>query len=121
MVSIIRGTDKSFSIRLRNASTKEPFDLTGLTGTNLTLLMPGENSDLVLSLTANSNGSALTIPEPKTGRIVASISDIDTALLKLGESQNLEVTVKGGAGPDFDIKKVQFPNKLRVVQAYSES
>ena len=113
-VDIIQGTDREFSLRIVKKSTEEPFDLTGLTGTDLALKMPGTDSDLEFTMTPNVNGSALSIASALGGKILVSLSDIDTALLKSGDGQNMELTIKEGAGPDFEISIVQFSAQLNV-------
>jgi len=113
-VNIIQGTDRVFTMRIVRKSNQEPYDLTGLTADDLSLKLPGDEADFSLSLTANANGSVLTMPSPLGGKISVSLSDVDTALLKSGDSQNMELTIKEGAGPDFDISIVQFEGLLNV-------
>lgn len=120
-INIIRGTDKTFSIRVTSKETGEPFDLTGLTGTNLLLTMPGEDADQSFSLTPNANGSKLTVPNPLSGKVVVTLSDVDTLLLKIGDGQNMELKIQEGAGPDYDISIVQFASSLKVVDSYFAS
>lgn len=120
-VEIIRGTDKNFALTITNKSTKKPFDFTGFAGANLALVVPGESADLTISLTPNANGTKLLVPEPKIGRIEVTISDIDTLLMKVGSGQAMELTIKSGAGPDYDIKKVQFASSLDVKKGLFET
>lgn len=113
-VDIIQGTDREFVLRIVKKSNEEPFDLTGLTASDLALKMPGESSDLELTLTPNVNGSKLEIVSALGGKIKVTLSDSDTPLLKKNDGQNMELTIKEGAGPDFLVSKVQFVGELNV-------
>ena len=113
-INIIQGTDKEFTLKVIKKSTGDPFDFTGLVTTAVTLTLEGENVNLVLSLTANANGSVLTFPSAIGGKVKASISDLDTANLKKGSALDMELNINEGAGPDFAISKVQFLNALEV-------
>jgi len=113
-VDVIQGTDREFVLRIVRQSTDEPFDLTGLTGSDLALKLPGEATDLELTLTVNANASKLEIVSALGGKIKVVLSDSDTPLLKKNDSQNMELTIKEGAGPDFLVSKVQFIGELNV-------
>lgn len=113
-VTLIKGTDVQFTIRIIKKSNSEPFDLTGLTGTDIELKLPTDNAPLALTLTANANGSKLELVSELGGKLNAVISDLDTVNLKAGDGQNMELTIKEGAGPDFEISKVQFVGELNV-------
>lgn len=113
-VDIIQGTDREFVLRIIKKSTEEPFDLTGLTGTDLALKLKGEETDLELTLTPNANGSKLEIVSALGGKIKVTLSDLDTPLLKKSDGQGIELTIKEGAGPDFLVSKVQFLNAVNV-------
>jgi len=114
-VNIIKGSDKEFTLKIVKKSTGDPYDLTGLSATDIVLKMHGENADLSISMTPNANGTALTVPSALGGKISVSMSDVDTALLKAGDGLNMELTIKAGAGPDFDISIVQFNGELNVL------
>ena len=119
-INIIQGTDREFTLRIERESTKEPVDLTGLATDQLELMLPGEDADLALTLTPNVNGSKLEVISALGGKIKATLSDIDTALLKAGTNLNMELTIKAGAGPDYDISKVQFNGSLTVLKSLFE-
>jgi hypothetical protein len=120
-VDIIQGTDREFTLRITKKASQDPFDFTGITGTNLSIKLPGEAGDLDYTLTANANGSKLEIVSALSGKIKLILSDIDTALLKKGDSQNMELTIKQGAGPDYVISKVQFSGQLNVKPSLFEA
>ena len=119
-VDIIQGTDREFTLRIIKKSTEEPFDLTGLTSAALALKMPGENSDLELTLDVNANASKLEIVSALGGKIKVTISDVDTLLLKKNDGQSMELTIKEGGGPDYLISKVQFLGSLNVKSSLFE-
>ncbi len=120
-VNIIKGTDRNFKLRVTTKEDGLPFDFTGLTGTDLELKIPTDAGDMTLSLTPNANGSKLEIVSGLGGLLRATLSDIDTALLKTADGQNMELTIKEGAGPDFDISIVQFAGALNVKKSYFEA
>lgn len=114
-VDIIQGTDREFVLRIVKKSTEEPFDLTGLTGTDLALKLPTDSDpQMELTLTPNANGSKLEVVSALGGKLKVVISDIDTVLLKKNDGQSMELTIKEGAGPDFLVSKVQFIGELNV-------
>ena len=113
-VDVIQGTDREFTLRIVSKSTEEPKDLTGLTGDALKLILPGEDANLELTLDVNANASQLTITSAIGGKVKVTLSDTDTALLKARDGQDMELTIKEGAGPDFDVSKVQFLGELNV-------
>jgi len=120
-IEIIRGTDRQFTVRVTVKSSEEPKDLTGLTGTRLALQLPTENDSMTLSLTPNANGSKLEITSALGGKILVTLSDLDTVNLKAGSGQNMELTIKEGAGPDFTISRVQFAGQLLVKKSLFEA
>lgn len=120
-VEIIKGTDREFVLRIIKKSTNEPFDVSGLTGDALSLVMAGEDTNLTLTLDANANGSKLEIVSALGGKIKVVLSDQDTPLLKKSESpQGMELTIKEGAGPDYLVSKVQFLNSVIVKSSLFE-
>ena len=114
-VDIIQGTDREFVLRIVKKSTEEPFDLTGLTGTDLALKLPTDaDPQMELTLTPNANGSKLEVVSALGGKLKVVLSDLDTPLLKKSDGQSMELTIKEGAGPDFLVSKVQFIGELNV-------
>lgn len=116
-VDIIKGTDREFVLRIVKKSNDEPFDLSGLAGDAIELKMFGEENDLSFTLDENANFSKLEVISALGGKIKVVISDLDSALLKRGDNQNMELTIKEGAGPDFQISKVQFIGQLNVKES----
>ncbi len=118
-VKVIQSTDKTFDLRVLK-STGDP---KALTDANLVLALKLPSEDLIsgqeyleVTLTPNANGSSLTISNAEGGRITVVLGDVDTALLKVGNSQNMELLIQEGAGPDFDEAKVQFLGLLDVAE-----
>jgi hypothetical protein len=120
-LDIIKGSDREFTLRIVRKSTEEPFDLTGLAGAALALKIPTDADSLELTLTPNANGSKLEIISALGGKIKVTLSDVDSGLLKAADGQNIELTIKEGAGPDFDISIVQFPSAINVKKSYFEA
>lgn len=119
-VDIIKGTDREFTLRIVKKSTEEPFDLTGLTGDALSLRLPTESGTPMDLTLVNLTSSALVITSALGGKILVIISDTDTALLKAADNQNMELTIKQGAGSDFYVSVVQFPGSLNVKKSLFE-
>jgi hypothetical protein len=113
-VDIIQGTDREFVLRIIKKSTEEPYDLTGLVGSAISLKLPGEAADIELTLIDNGNASLLEIISALGGKIKVTLSDADTALLKKNDGQSMELTIKEGGGPDYLVSKVQFIGALNV-------
>jgi hypothetical protein len=119
-IKIIRGSDREFDLLVRFNPSLEPKDLSALvggSGDGLQLTLPGEDTDLVLTLDPTANASkleVLTVASGLAGKIHVTLGDADTAALRVGDSQDMELRIKEGAGPDFDISKVQYLGKLNV-------
>jgi len=120
-ITIIQITDREFSLRIIKKISGDPKDLTGLTTTDLSLVLPGGDANLTITLTPNLNGSKLEITDALLGKIKVTLSDIDTALLKVGDAQGIELTILEGAGPDFEKSIVQFPNAINVKKSLFET
>ena len=119
-INIIQGTDRQFTLIARFQESSEPKDLSAFVagaGTILELKMPGENADISISLTANANGTKIEVVDASAGlagKILVTMSDIDTLLLKARDGLNMELYIREGAGPDFNISKVQYSGVLNV-------
>ena len=119
-INIIQGTDRQFTLIARYKDSLEPKDLSafvGGSGTVLQLKMPGENTDLSITLDANANGTKIEVIDVSSGlagKVLVNMSDIDTLLLKPKEGQNMELYIREGAGPDYNISKVQYVGVLNV-------
>lgn len=111
-INIIQGTDRQFDLRIKTSNG----DPKALTDVNLVLelTLPGEDADLVLTTTPNANGSNLAVASAEGGRITVTIDDTDTALLKKGDGQSMELKIQEGAGPNYTINKVQFVGQLNI-------
>jgi hypothetical protein len=105
-INIIKGTDRQFNIRVVNKSSGDPVDLTGLSGSNISLKLPNED-ETQLSLTV---GSGLTVVSATGGKIQVNVTDTQSALLKAKDGQSMELTIINGS----NTSKVQFLNMLNV-------
>ena len=119
LITIIRGTDRQFDLRIQKSNG----DVKALDDANLALFLklPGEDNDLELTLTPNANGTGLAVADAASGRITVTIDDTDSALLRSGDGQSMELTIQEGAGPNFTVSKVQYVGKLSVKEMLFES
>jgi len=103
-VTLIQGEDRILKIKINNAETGDPFDLTGITEITAEFKKT-DNSTLTKLFTTGG----VTIVEHLLGKIEIELGDAETALLKKG-TESFEVeTDKSG-----DIKIIQFENALIV-------
>jgi len=98
-VNIVKGEDTTITVRLDDAATADPYDLTGAT---VTLEMD------------NTDGSRFskvgTVTAPATsGKCTFTISDVETSLLAAG-TVGMEILIDVGA----DRRIVQFPSSIVV-------
>ena len=114
VINIIQGTDRDFTIQIEKRSDNTDFDLTGITGANLKLRLPKEEGTLDVIEGVALPASGLTVSSPISGKIEVHISDADSALLKDKLNQNMELVIQKGAGPDFEVSKVQMVGLLNV-------
>lgn len=122
-VDLIKGTDRDFTLRIVKSSSQEPFNFSGILSLNaVALKLPTDSgTPMELTLAANANGSLLTITSQVGGKILVTLSDVDTALLKAADGQNMELTIKediGGGAQNISI--VQFPGSLNVKKSLFE-
>jgi len=124
-IDINQGDDREFDliITLKKQCPTDPTrfkDLeafVGAAGNLLELRMPGTNGTLAFILTANANGSkveVLDVSSSKAGVVHVTLSDIDTILLKKGDTQNMVLIIREGAGPDFKISRARYIRRLNV-------
>ena len=125
-VEIIQGADKQFTLVVKVKQCNDEFTYKDLSafvagsGNILELLIPGTSAVQSFTLTANANGSkleVLTAGAGLAGQIRVTLSDLDTASFKVGKSQNMELIIREGAGPDYDISRIQFLKKLDILAA----
>jgi len=116
-ITYIKGTDKTFVIRAVFKESKEAKDLSsfvGSTGDGLSLNLPGENGTVTLTLDSSSEGVLQVVDAQAgmAGKVQVTISDSST--IKPGLKQNMELAIKEGAGPDFEVSCIQFKGCLEV-------
>jgi len=124
-INIIKTTDRMFTLVAIFLESGEPKDLSafvGASGSGLKLSLPGEDDTLTLDLTSNPNGKleVLTVASGLAGKVAVTVTDTGSALLKEGDGQDMELIIKEGAGPDFEVSKVQYPGKLNVIPCLFE-
>lgn len=105
-VNVIKGSDRTFNIRIINKSSGDPKSLSGISGSNLKLSIPKDDGS-VLELT---EGSGLTVLSALGGKIQVSLTDAQTALLKAKDCQSMELTIIEGSVTSI----VQFLKALNV-------
>lgn len=87
---VVRGENQVLTIWLESETTNEPMDLTGAA---ITAKFPKDDGT-VLEKTV---GSGVDIVSEKGGKFTVTLSDTDTASLKVGEYQDFEciITISG--------------------------
>lgn len=108
-VRIIQGGIKTFAVRLRSQSTRDPLDLTGVTEIEV-CFQNSDGSELMLSKT---DDEISVEGDPKIGKIQVELTAEQTALLLPVDNETLEVSVNLGDGP----LKCQIPNAYSVIQS----
>jgi len=86
---IVQGEDREIEFYLKDSGTDLPIDLTGVT--EISAITAGTASNIEFTLTA----AEVLIVEAIHGQIKIIMSDVKTALMKVGE-QNCEITVDWG-------------------------
>ena len=108
-ITIIRGSDKYFTVLINSVcgtSEVEPFDLTGTT--EIRVLFPKDDGTTIVKTLTSGD---VTITSAPAGKIRIFIDDPETSLLNVGEGQSFEVEIH--AGPTVNI--VQFVGLLNVI------
>lgn len=86
-LKIIKGTDVSLTLYIRD-SDDQPFSLSGATEIIAQFAKTDDSAlEKKLSLTQ------VVVASASLGKITVALSDVDTALLKLGDDQNFQVIV----------------------------
>ena len=107
-IRIVQGSDREFNVRLIDADTKEPIDLTTVTESDIAAEFV-KSDGTCLSLTG---AGPITIVSALGGKIKVTMSTTDTASLKPGLAQNFEVEwTKTGK-----LSIVQFERVLDVIK-----
>jgi len=121
-IEIIHGTDRSFTLIATNKLTREPEDLSGFVGASgdaINVSLPGEDNALVLDFDPvdASKIEVESVSSGKAGKVKVTISDATNipAKLKEGNTQDIEMEINLGPGPDFDVKVAQYIGVLNVV------
>jgi hypothetical protein len=106
---IFTGQDKVMSLRIAFQNTGLPLDLTDCTA--ITVSLPNADGTF-LALTLASSAVAITSP-PLLGSFTATITAVQSALLNVGELQDIDVslTISGL------VSIVRFPQALSVLEA----
>ena len=108
-LTVIRGSDRTFTVNLYSKQKLRPFNLTGLT--EIKACFPKED-ETVLQV-ALTGGQITVLGDPVLGVIQIELTDSDTSLLAVGEDQDFEVQVDIGATRSI----VQFLESLTVVES----
>lgn len=108
IVIITQGEIATFDIFLEKASgLPRPIDLTNFD--TFKVCLPLETGDfLVLTEVANANGSVVAKVSPDTnGQINVIVNSVDTALLKVGFGQDIDIEWDNSGTPNTKRKKLQ--------------
>lgn len=91
-IKIVRGEDRKFNVRIRDAQTGDAYDLTAVTA--IKAILKGDSTNVNITQAA----SEINIISPAVnGRIELIWSDSKTPLLKVGDAQTLEIEIDEGA------------------------
>jgi hypothetical protein len=108
ILSIISGEDKTFMLRIIDAASQIPFDLTNASAIDLRL-KKADNTVLVVSL-----GAGVTVESALGGKIQVVLPKTSTALLNVRDRQDFEVEITIGTGNSAVLTVVQFLKVLSV-------
>ena len=106
---IIRGSDREFTIRVTIESSCDsgaPFDLSSATEIKA-LFSNADGSVLTVTMT----GGQIVILNGCAGKIKVSLTDLQTALLNVGEAQSFELEIHIGTV----ISIVQFVGSITII------
>lgn len=103
LIKIFKGEDKAIKLRIRDSITKDPVDLTGKVLTGRIEGCP-TNVDVATD--------AFVVDSATLGQVTMNLTDVHTSALKEGVI-SFQVILTEGA----DVKKVNFENKLEVVES----
>jgi hypothetical protein len=105
MIEIIRGSQITFYVRLKNPRTKDPIDLTNLTAAEI-ILENLDGTELTLSL-----GSGIAVSgNALLGKLAISLTSAQAQALALVQGITLEPSLTFGTAD---------PVKTRILNAYS--
>ena len=122
-INYILKTDRVFTLIAKFANSEEPKDLSafvGASGDGLQLYLEGNNGDIILSLDDSTDGrlQVLSAAAGLAGKVQVTFKDaID---LRAGDGRNMELRIKEGAGPDFDLSCVPYEGKINVKEKLFE-
>jgi hypothetical protein len=100
IIQIVRGSDVTLALKVRETVTQDPYDLTGKTITGKVI---GESGSI--SITSD----AFSVVDAELGKVQMTLSDTVTTQMKKG-IQGFELILTEGS----DVKIVQFLNRLDV-------
>lgn len=109
-VEIVKGEDKTFSVDITDKDGNA-FDLTGFTEITARFLQSaGTPLDVITTPDANG-GVASTANQQLCGRIEVTLTDVGSALLESGDSQDLEIIVEDSLN---ELTILQLAGQLKV-------
>ena len=113
-IRINRGEQKAFEIHLRKENG-DPFDLT-LYDKFKVAIPKGQGSALVVTQTANANGSVVAISgSPLLGVLVVTIKKPDTLALVAGDRLNIDMEIDITATPAP--RRERFQDSLAIIDS----
>lgn len=110
---IITGNQASFLVRLKNAVTGDPYDLTGVYDIQ-TCFLNGDGTELMLGIQAPNSGIAV-VGNPVIGKIQITLTATQTGLLLPVRGEALDISILS-----TDLSPApQNPIPVRIYDAYS--
>ena len=91
-IKIVKGEDRKFNVRIRDAATGDAYDLTAVT--SIKAFLKGDSGNVQITSGA---GEINIITPTVNGRIELIWSDSKTPNLKIGDAQTLEIEIDEGA------------------------
>lgn len=105
-ITIIKGEDRSFIVRITEECTGDNYDLTGLTAAKAVF-----KSEVGANVEITMLASEIAVVTPATsGKLDLLISDAKTSLLKVGKDQTFEIELVTNS----DTRIVQFKKAITV-------
>lgn len=107
-IQIIQGGEITFTVRITNSATGDPYDLTSCTALT-TCFTKSDGTELVLGI-----GTGIVITNAVLGKFTITVTSTQSALLAPIELATLEFSVTMGVANPF---KKQIPQAYSVIQS----
>jgi len=112
-ITIVQGEDRTINFQIKEVDSSDVTTYMDLTGaTEIELRVANASSSYESFKLTNSE---ITVVDAKNGMFKAKLSDVKTALFKLGKEQSAEVIVDIGAPTAGDRRIAQLTKAITVV------